>query len=106
MLLFLAGGDALATIWGTAARLEKAVQARDKETLNLARAPRGGSVRDILAHLPIAKSCLPSTSCPCGGSTIITSCVRSIRIDAAATRIPTMMRWRRWLFSAAVPRCQ
>jgi uncharacterized damage-inducible protein DinB len=48
---FLAGGDALATIRGTAARLEKAVQPRDTETLN--RAPRPGkwSVRDILAHL-------------------------------------------------------
>jgi uncharacterized damage-inducible protein DinB len=48
---FLAGGDALATIRGTAARLEKAVQARDAEALNLAPAPGKWSVRDILAHL-------------------------------------------------------
>src|SRR5579862_3162874 len=48
---FLAGGDALATIQETAARLEKAVQARDTETLNRVPAPGKWSVRDILAHL-------------------------------------------------------
>lgn len=48
---FLAGGDALTTIRGTAARLETAVQSRDTETLNRAPAPGKWSVRDILAHL-------------------------------------------------------
>jgi len=48
---FLAGGDALATIRGTAARLEKTVQSRDPETLNRAPAPGKWSIRDILAHL-------------------------------------------------------
>jgi uncharacterized damage-inducible protein DinB len=48
---FLADGDVLATIRGTAARLETAVQSRDTETLNRAPAPGKWSVRDILAHL-------------------------------------------------------
>jgi uncharacterized damage-inducible protein DinB len=48
---FLAGGDPLATIRGTAARLEQAVQPRDTDTLNRAPAAGKWSVRDILAHL-------------------------------------------------------
>jgi len=48
---FLAGGDALATIRETAARLEKAIQTRDTEALNRPPAPAKWSVRDILAHL-------------------------------------------------------
>jgi uncharacterized damage-inducible protein DinB len=48
---FLAGGDALATIRETAARLEKAVQTRDAEALTRTPAPGKWSVRDILAHL-------------------------------------------------------
>jgi uncharacterized damage-inducible protein DinB len=48
---FLCGGDPLATIRETAARLEKAVQARDAEALNRVPAPGKWSVRDILAHL-------------------------------------------------------
>ena len=41
----------MATIRGTAARLEQAVEARDTEGLNRAPAPGKWSVRDILAHL-------------------------------------------------------
>ncbi len=41
----------MATIRGTAARLEKALQSRDAETLNRPPAPGKWSVRDILAHL-------------------------------------------------------
>ena len=48
---FLKGGDALATIRETAARLEKTIQSRDTELLKRAPAPGKWSVRDILAHL-------------------------------------------------------
>jgi uncharacterized damage-inducible protein DinB len=48
---FLAGGDAVATIRETAARLEKAIQSRDPEALTRAPALGKWSVRDILAHL-------------------------------------------------------
>jgi uncharacterized damage-inducible protein DinB len=44
-------GDPLATIRETAARLEKAVQPWDMETLNRSPAPGKWSARDILAHL-------------------------------------------------------
>jgi uncharacterized damage-inducible protein DinB len=48
---FLAGGDPLATIRGTAAHLENALGQRDAGILNRPPAPGKWSVRDILAHL-------------------------------------------------------